>query len=97
MPDLPLHIGKNLPGINLIPVPVQVLGRQTELNDEVAGEILWLDLAALLPPEPEEGGFIAPMIIRASDPPMKQRRSVKRVVLACKAILLSIQSLRRLC
>jgi len=40
------------------PVPVQVLGRQAELNDEIAGEILGLDLAALFPPKPEEGGFV---------------------------------------
>jgi hypothetical protein len=58
MPDLPLHIGKNLPGINLIPVPVQVLGRDAKLDHEVGGQILRLDLAALFPPEPEEGGFI---------------------------------------
>ena len=31
-----------------------------ELDDEVAGEVLGLDLAALLPPEPEQGGFVVP-------------------------------------
>ena len=41
-----------------IPAPVQVLGREAELDDEVAGEVLRLDLAPLLPPEPEEGGLI---------------------------------------
>ena len=65
MPDTPLNVGKDLPGINLIPVPVQVLGRQAELNDEVAGEILGLDLAALFPPEPEEGGFIVVSLARS--------------------------------
>ena len=53
MPDLPLHIGKNLPGINLIPVPVRVLGRDAKLDHEVGGQILRLDLAALFLPEPD--------------------------------------------
>ena len=58
MPDLPLHIGKQLPGISLIPAPVQVLRRNTKLNDQIAGQVLRLDLATLFAPEPEEGGFI---------------------------------------
>jgi hypothetical protein len=34
----------------LIPAPVQVLGRKTELDDEVARKVLRLDLAALFLP-----------------------------------------------
>ena len=48
----------DLAGIALVPVPVEVLGHGAELDDQVAGEVLRLDLAALLPPEPEQGGFI---------------------------------------
>src|SRR6516165_4748619 len=59
MAHLLLHGSKHLPGIGLIPAPIQLLSGQAELDDEVAGEVLWLDLAALLPPEPEEGSFIA--------------------------------------
>jgi hypothetical protein len=51
MPDLPLDICKDLAGIGLIPAPVQVLGRQPQLDDEIAGQILWLDLAALFLPK----------------------------------------------
>ena len=58
MPDPPLDVFDGLPGIALVPVPIEVLGDQAELDDEVAGEVLRLDLAALLPPEAEQGGFI---------------------------------------
>jgi hypothetical protein len=58
MPDLPLDIGEDLTGIALVPASVQILGCNTKLNDEIAGQILRIDLAALLPPETEQGGFI---------------------------------------
>src|SRR5207302_165934 len=50
MPDPPLDIGENLASTVLIPAPVQVLGRKTELDDEVARKVLRLDLAALFLP-----------------------------------------------
>ena len=58
MADWPLHVGDDLPGIGLIPAPIEILGHRPELDNEVAGEILRLDLAAFLPPEPQQGGFI---------------------------------------
>ncbi len=58
MPDMPLHVGDDLPGIGLIPAPIELLGHHPELDDEVAGEVLWLDLAALFSPEPQQGEFI---------------------------------------
>ena len=64
MPNLPLDIGDNLPRIGLVPAPVQVLGHHPELNQEIAGEILRLDLAALFPPEPN-----AALLIIAHDDP----------------------------
>jgi hypothetical protein len=58
MPDLPLDICKNLPGIGLIPAPVQVLGRNTKLDYEIAGQVFRFNFSALFPPQPEERGFI---------------------------------------
>ena len=58
MPDPPLDVRDDLAGIALVPMPVEVLGHQAELDDEVAGEVLRLDLAAFLPPEAEQGGLV---------------------------------------
>ena len=46
------------PVLRSIPAPVEVLGHSPELDDEVAGEVLRLDLAAFLPPEPKQRIFI---------------------------------------
>ena len=45
-------------GLLLEPAPVQVLRGLPELDQEVAGEVLGLDLAPLLPPEPDESGLV---------------------------------------
>ncbi len=58
MPDVPLDVRDDLAGIGLVPAPVEVLGGQAELDDEVAGEVLRLDLAALFPPQPQQGGLV---------------------------------------
>jgi hypothetical protein len=47
-----------LPGVALVPMPIEGFGHQTELNDEVAGEVLRLDLASFFLPEAKEGRFI---------------------------------------
>src|SRR5262249_62394895 len=60
MPDLPLHVGKHLTGISLVPAPVQILGRNTKLDNEIAGQALWLDFAPLFTPEAMEGGLVIP-------------------------------------
>ena len=52
MPDLPLDVRDDLTGIGLVPAPVQLLGGEAELDDEVAGEVFRLDFAAFLPPQP---------------------------------------------
>ena len=52
MPDMRLHVRDDLPGIGLVPAPVQLLGNGPELDDEVAGEVLRLDFAAFLAPKP---------------------------------------------
>ena len=83
MPDAALDIGEDLAGIALIPGPIEGLGREPELDDEVAGEVLGLDLAALLAPEAEQGGLVIPHDdpgVRAADeiatigPPFLLRR-----------------------
>ena len=58
MKHLPLHLGDDLTGIPLVPVPVEVLGHGAELDDQVVREVLGFDLAALFPPQPEQGGFV---------------------------------------
>ena len=64
-----------LPGIALVPEPVEVLGHEPQLDDQVAGEVLRLGLAPLLSPEPARVASSSPMMMRASEPPMKLRRS----------------------
>jgi len=44
--------------IALVPDPIERLGHQTELDGEVAGQVLWLDFATLFPPEAEQGGLV---------------------------------------
>ena len=74
MADPALDIFNDLPGRALVPLPVQGFGREPELDDEIAGQVFRLGLAAFLAPEPQQGGLVVPMIIRASEPPMKLRR-----------------------
>jgi hypothetical protein len=47
-----LHVCNDLTGIGLEPASVQLLGNGAKLDNEVAGEVLWLSLAAFLAPEP---------------------------------------------
>ena len=58
MKHLPLHLGDDLTGIPLVPVPVEVLGHGAELDDQVVRKVLGLDLAALFPPQAEQGGLV---------------------------------------
>ena len=58
MPDPPLDVCDDLTGIALVPAPVEVLGDEAELDDEVAGEVLGLDLAALFSPKAKQGGLV---------------------------------------
>jgi len=57
-PDLALNIGKNLTGIGLIPASVQVLSRNAKLDDQIARQVLGLDLAALFAPKPDQGRLV---------------------------------------
>ena len=57
--DVPLDIRNDAPGIGLIPVPIKVLGHHSKLDNEIAGQVLRLDLAALLPPQPYQRGLVS--------------------------------------
>jgi hypothetical protein len=59
MPDLPLDVRDEVTGIRLVPAPVQILGGQAELDDEVTGEVLWFHLAAFFSPESKKRRLIA--------------------------------------
>ena len=48
-----LHLGHNLPGVFLVPVPVQMLGYSAELDQKVAGQVLRIGVPALFPPQPQ--------------------------------------------
>jgi hypothetical protein len=58
VPDVALDICEDLLGVGLIPAPVQVLGRNTKLNNEIAGQVLGFDFAPLLSPEPKKGNLV---------------------------------------
>jgi hypothetical protein len=49
-----LNAFNGLPSIALVPMPVEVLGHQPELDDDVAGQVLRFGLAPLLAPEAQE-------------------------------------------
>ena len=82
-----LHVRDDLPGIGLVPAPVQLLGNSAKLDDEIAGEVLWLGIAALFSPQPQQGGLIVAhndSSVRAADeiPAVSQFQNS-----ACTAIL----------
>ena len=78
MKHLPLHLDDDLAGVAFVPVPVEVLGHGAELDDQVVREVFRLDLAALFPPQAEQGGFIVAHDdpgIRAAD----ERSAIERI------------------
>jgi hypothetical protein len=56
--DATLDVFDGLAGIALVPEPVEIFGDPAELDDEVAGQVLRLGLAALFPPEAEQGRLV---------------------------------------
>jgi hypothetical protein len=58
MLDSLLHVVDGMTGVSLIPAAVELLGDGTQLDDQVVGKIFRLKLAALLPPKPDEIGFV---------------------------------------
>src|SRR5882762_891238 len=53
-----LNVSERMSGISLVPMAVKGLGRDSELHNEIAGEVLRLGFAALLSPEAEQRIFI---------------------------------------
>jgi hypothetical protein len=51
VPNPALDVFEGPPGIALVPEPVEGFGPEAELNDDVAGEVLWGHLAPLLVPQ----------------------------------------------
>ena len=47
MADLLLDVRDGLPGIGLVPAPIEVLGGDAELDNEVTRKVFGLDLAPL--------------------------------------------------
>jgi hypothetical protein len=58
MSNVPLDFGKGLATVGLIPAPIEVLGGQAQLNEEIAGEVRWLQFASLFAPKPQESALI---------------------------------------
>lgn len=55
----PLDILNGEASIACVPAPVEVLGDNPQLDDQIVGEVLWLNLAALLSPQPNQHCLIA--------------------------------------
>jgi hypothetical protein len=54
----PLDVLDRMPGVALVPGPVQVLGAAAELDDEVLAQVFWFGFTPLLTPEPDEARLI---------------------------------------
>ena len=78
MLDPALDVDDGLVGIALKPTPVELLGCRPELDDEVAGEVLRFDLAALLVPEPHPSFSTFPF--RGTIRPRESPRSLYSVI-----------------
>jgi hypothetical protein len=76
--ESPLDVGNHSAGIGFIPTSIEVLGHDPELDDEIAGKILRLDLAALFPPQPQQ----SPLILARDDPSVRAayKRPSKRMI-----------------
>jgi len=71
----PLDVDDDLPGIELIPAPVKVFGDGPKLDDKVPGEVLRFDLPRFSCQSRTRATSSPPMMIRASEPPINDRRS----------------------
>ena len=58
MPNPPLYVLYDASSIAFIPAPVEVLGNHAELDNQIAGKVLRIDFAALLPPKAEQGSLV---------------------------------------
>ena len=53
-----LHVRNDLTGIGLVPASIQLLGHGPKLDNEVARQVLRLDLTAFLAPKPQQGSLV---------------------------------------
>jgi hypothetical protein len=56
--DPALEVSDRTAGIVLVPLPIEIFGRQAKLDDEFAREVLRPDLATLLPPQADQGRLV---------------------------------------
>ena len=80
-----LDISDDPPGIGLVPAPVKFLGGQTELHDQVAGQVLRLGFTAFLPPQSQQGS----LVIAHDDPSVRAAYKRSSGVLSCHYYSLS--------
>ena len=65
-----LDICDDPPRVGLVPPPIQLLGSEAELHDQIAGQVVWLNLAPLFPPQTKQRALIVTQDdsgIRAAD------------------------------
>jgi hypothetical protein len=60
MLDPRLDRGDGMPGVTLVPGPVEVFGYDPQLDDKVCREVLRPDLAPFLRPQPDQGLLTLP-------------------------------------
>jgi hypothetical protein len=53
-----LDICDDPPGVGLVPPPIQLLGGEAELHNQVAGQVLWLGFTAFFSPQPQQRGLV---------------------------------------
>ena len=58
MADPLLDVGDDPPSIGLVPASVKPLSGEAELDNEIAGQVLRLNFAALFSPQPQQGGLV---------------------------------------
>jgi hypothetical protein len=80
--DPRLDRDNGMPGVALVPDPVEVLGHHAELDDEVRREVLRSNLAQLLLPKPDQGLLVLPH----DDPGIGAADEVTAVRNACDCI-----------
>jgi hypothetical protein len=58
MPDPALHVADLPAGVALVPGAIELLGRPSELHDEIARQVVRLGLAPFFAPQAYQGGLI---------------------------------------
>lgn len=56
--DAALNVANEIAGLALEPSPIERLGGDSDLDDQIVGEVLRRDFAALFPPQTDQGVFV---------------------------------------